>query len=96
MSMNNLASTYRKQGRWGEAEKLEIIVMETSVRVLGAEHPDTLISMNNLALTWKALGRNEDALDLIASTHALFEKKLGQNHPSTKTVKQTLDKWYSE
>ena len=27
-SMNNLASTYRNQGRWTEAEKLEVQVME--------------------------------------------------------------------
>jgi tetratricopeptide (TPR) repeat protein len=39
-SMANLASTYRNQGRWKEAEELEVQVMETSLRVLGAEHPD--------------------------------------------------------
>ena len=34
--MANLASTYRNQGRWKEAEELEVQVMETSKRVLGA------------------------------------------------------------
>jgi hypothetical protein len=47
--MANLASTYRNQGRWKEAEELFVQVMETSLRVLGQEHPDTLTSMNNLA-----------------------------------------------
>ena len=35
-SMANLASTYRNQGRWKEAEELEVQVMETRKRVLGA------------------------------------------------------------
>ena len=34
-SMNNLASTYWNQGRWAEAEKMEVEVLEMSRRVLG-------------------------------------------------------------
>ncbi|KAN0070808.1 hypothetical protein V8E54_010973, partial [Elaphomyces granulatus] len=41
-SMNNLASTYRNQGRWTEAEKLHVQVMVTRKTVLGPGHPDTL------------------------------------------------------
>jgi Tetratricopeptide repeat len=51
-SMGNLASTYRNQGRWKEAEALGVQVMETSLRVLGQEHPDTLNSMGILASTF--------------------------------------------
>jgi hypothetical protein len=40
-SMANLASTYRDQGRWEEAEKLEVQVMETRNTKLGEDHPDT-------------------------------------------------------
>jgi hypothetical protein len=47
-SINNLALTYSRQGRWQEAEELEVQVMETRKKVLGLEHPDTLKSMNNL------------------------------------------------
>ena len=47
-SMTNLASTYWNQGRWTEAEELQVQVMETIKRVLGAEHPSTLTSMANL------------------------------------------------
>ncbi|RYP69598.1 hypothetical protein DL770_008204 [Monosporascus sp. CRB-9-2] len=49
-SMNNLASTYSKQGRWKEAEELGVRTLKTRKRVLGEDHPDTLISMHNL--TW--------------------------------------------
>ena len=64
-SVGNLASTYRNQGRWKEAEELEVQVMETRKRVLGAEHPDTLTSMNNLAHTLKVLGKQTEALALM-------------------------------
>jgi hypothetical protein len=46
--MANLASTYWNQGRWKDAEVLEVVVMEMSKRVLGEEHPDTLMRMANL------------------------------------------------
>ncbi|KAI8649734.1 NB-ARC domain-containing protein [Fusarium keratoplasticum] len=41
-SMANLAWTYWKQGRWEEAEKLQVQVLEVSRTKLGADHPDTL------------------------------------------------------
>ena len=40
--MENLARTYSDQGRWSEAEQLEVQVMEMRKKLLGAEHPDTL------------------------------------------------------
>ncbi|KAK3896330.1 kinesin light chain 3, partial [Staphylotrichum tortipilum] len=56
-----MASTYRNQGRWSEAESLEVQVMETSKSKLGADHPDTLTSMGNLASTYRNQGRWEEA-----------------------------------
>jgi hypothetical protein len=57
ISMSNLALTYTNQGRWKEAEELFVQVIETSLRVLGKEHPDTLTSMANLHIrgTWPML-----------------------------------------
>jgi len=55
--MSNLASTFRNQGRWKEAEELEVQVMETRKRVLGQEHPDMLTSMNNLAEVLRDQGK---------------------------------------
>jgi hypothetical protein len=46
-SMANLASAYRDQGRWKEAEELEVTKIRK--RVLGQKHPDTLTSMADLA-----------------------------------------------
>ncbi|TGZ77199.1 hypothetical protein EX30DRAFT_374837 [Ascodesmis nigricans] len=47
--MANLASTYRNQGQWKEAEELEVRAVEMTNRGPGEEHPDTLTSMGNLA-----------------------------------------------
>ncbi|KAM4055166.1 tetratricopeptide repeat domain-containing protein [Hirsutella rhossiliensis] len=43
--MANLALTHRKQGRWKEAEKLEVQVMETRQRVLGEEHSAKAVTL---------------------------------------------------
>ncbi|KAI6544140.1 hypothetical protein MCOR05_002643 [Pyricularia oryzae] len=59
--MANLASTYRNQGRWKEAEQLEVEVMETSKEKLGLDHPDTLTSMADLASTYRSQGRWDEA-----------------------------------
>jgi Tetratricopeptide repeat len=64
-SMGNLAFTYNNQGQWNETKELEALVMEMSIKVLGAEHPHTLTSMNNLAFTWKRLGRDAEAVKLM-------------------------------
>ena len=53
--MTNLAVTYREQGRWNEAEHLQVQVMEMRKKLIGAEHPDTLNSMTNLAVTYYKL-----------------------------------------
>ena len=50
-SMAWMASIYRNQGRWAEAERLGVQVMETTKAELGPEHPDTLTRMANLAST---------------------------------------------
>jgi hypothetical protein len=94
--MANLASTYRNQGRWEEAEELDVQVMETRERVLGQEHPDTLTSMNNLAFTLKSQGRNDEALELITKCVQLLTQKLGANHPNTKACIRTLEMWTQE
>ena len=56
-------------------------MIETSKRVLGAEHPDTLTSMNNLAHTWKGQGRDADALELMKQCVEARVRILGSNHP---------------
>ncbi|KAF4631143.1 hypothetical protein G7Y89_g6995 [Cudoniella acicularis] len=63
-SIANLALTYWNQGRWKEAEELNLQVIETRKRVLGQEHPDTLATIANLASTYRNQGRLKEAEEL--------------------------------
>src|SRR5204863_55681 len=94
-SIANLASTYWNQGRWEEAEELEVQVMETSSRVLGTEHPSTLTSMNNLASTLRNQSRSEEAEELMATGMEMCMKVLGPSHHHTQSVCMTLMAWLS-
>jgi hypothetical protein len=62
--MGNLASALWNQGRWKEAEELDVQVMETSLKVLGHEHPQTLTRMDNLASTYRDQGGWKEAEEL--------------------------------
>ncbi|KAF6824564.1 protein kinase domain-containing protein [Colletotrichum plurivorum] len=59
--MVELASSFKDQDRWKEAEAQEVWVMKTRKRLYGEEHPDTLVSMANLASTYRKRGRREKA-----------------------------------
>lgn len=51
--MNNLANTYScLGGRWEEAESLQLRVLAARKKVLGSDHPGTVLGMNGLAITY--------------------------------------------
>ena len=50
MLFRSLAATYGDQGRWKEAEELELHVRDARLKVLGAEHPDTLGTIERIAV----------------------------------------------
>ena len=57
-SMGNLASTYRYQGKWNEAEQLEAQVMDLSKKLLGPDwHPH--------ALNMMSIGNLDDNIDKV-------------------------------
>ncbi|KAK7177494.1 Kinesin light chain 5 [Paraphaeosphaeria sporulosa] len=70
-------------GRYEEAEELNVQVMETRKRVLGEEHPDTLTSMANLASTFWNQGRWKEAEELEVQVMETRKRVLGEEHPST-------------
>ena len=92
-STDNLALTYRDQGRWAEAEKLQVQVMETCKRVLGPEHPDTLLSMWALSHTLEKLCRHGEALSMLQACVQLQNQRLGPSHPDTVAATATLKQW---
>ena len=82
-SMHNLAATFGYQGRWKEAEELQVQVVELHNRALGAEHPDTLISMHNLAWTFDSQGRYKESEKLNKQILEASTRVLGAEHPQT-------------
>jgi hypothetical protein len=80
--MGNLASTYCNQGRWKEAEELEVKVMDKRKRVLGQEHPDTLTSMDNLVSTYNSLGKLNEAKILFVEVSEI-RNRVGGGHQYT-------------
>jgi hypothetical protein len=59
--MGNIARTYADKGKLKEAEQLEIQVLDMRKKLLGAEHPNTLLSMANLARAYAdKVGRMHD------------------------------------
>jgi hypothetical protein len=91
--MANLAATYRNQNRWKEAGELELEVIEMKKKVLGVEHPDTLVSMNNLAHTWKTQGKYAEALALMEECVQIRSRVLGINHPKTHSSLASWNSW---
>ena len=94
--MTNLATTYMSQGQWKEAEELGVQLMEIRKRVLGEEHPDTLLSMHNLAFIWKGQGRDAEAIKLMENCARLRASALGVDHPHTVDSAATLVSWQEE
>jgi len=91
--MANLASIYKDQGRWKEAEDLYVLVLRTMKRVLGGEHPDTLTTMSNLAFMWKDLGKDNKALALLEQCIGLRTDIIGIDHPDTKSSIEAFEQW---
>src|SRR6266576_3703359 len=80
-SMSNLASTYFNQGRWDEAEELQMDVMDVIKTKLGSDHSFNLTSMANLALTYMYQGRWDEAKKLQMDVRNARKAKLGSMGP---------------
>jgi tetratricopeptide (TPR) repeat protein/transcriptional regulator with XRE-family HTH domain len=66
------------------------------VRVLGASHPDTLMSRNDLAHGYQAAGRLAEAVTLFEAVLTDGEPVLGVSHPDMLTTRNNLAQAYGE
>jgi hypothetical protein len=62
--VSNLGGLLESTGDYAGAEPLYRRVLEARERVLGPEHPDTLVSANNLAHLLRATDRPEEANEI--------------------------------
>ncbi|CAN9335124.1 unnamed protein product [Alternaria alternata] len=88
------ATTLSSDGRYKEAEELQVQVMQGRKRVLDDEHPSTLSSMANLASTYRNQGRWDDAEKLQVQVMETRKTKLGADHPDTLTSMANLAATY--
>ncbi|CAN9218670.1 unnamed protein product [Alternaria alternata] len=77
------ATTLSSDGRYKEAEELQVQVMQGRKRALDDEHPSTLSSMANLASTYRKQGRWNEAEKLEVQVMETRKTKLGADHPDT-------------
>jgi len=81
--LNRITAGLFGDGRYAEAQQVAGIAYRYAERVLGAEHPDTLVTVNNLALLYKSNGRYGEAEPLSRRALAARERVLGAEHPDT-------------
>ncbi|WP_433684685.1 tetratricopeptide repeat protein [Nocardia sp. CA-119907] len=60
------------------------------MRVLGADHPDTLHSRHGLALAFEATGQVAEAITLHEQNLTDRQRLLGPEHPDTLTSRDKL------
>jgi len=89
-----LASVYTSQGRWGEAERLEVEVLEKRRKILGMEHPRTITAAANLAATYWDQGRQSEAEKLEVDVLEQRRRILGMEHPDTIRAAANLSSTY--
>jgi tetratricopeptide (TPR) repeat protein len=78
------AATYLwSRGQYRQAIAMQEQALAGYRRVLGDDHPDTLVSMNNLAAVRYTLGDLDGARQLQEQTLAARRRVLGDDHPST-------------
>ena len=85
-----IASAYVSAGRLNDAILLFEQILTDRVRILGNDHPDTLISRDNLARAYESNGRLNEAITLYEQTLADSTRILGHDHPSTLASRNNL------
>ena len=71
-------------------------LLDDMERVLGADHPDTLIMRNNLVNAYQDAGRTSEAIALHEQNLVHQQRVLGADHPDTLTTCNNLAAAYHE
>ena len=95
-SMDTLAAACWTQGRRGEAEQLQVRVVETRLKVLKEEHPETLQSMATLALWYYGQQRWDEAERLLLRVMETSLRVLGYEHPNALQSMKVLAATYGK
>jgi tetratricopeptide (TPR) repeat protein len=78
-----LGSLLQDQGEYDRALPLLEDCLEKRKRILGDDHPDTLVSISNLADLLQDQGEYDRALPLLEDCQEKRKRILGDDHPDT-------------
>lgn len=81
--------TLMRLGRVSEAEPLARAIVTESVRLRGAQHPDTMVTSQHWLNSLSMLGRHKEALDGSTPLIAAMQKQLGPAHRLTLAMHST-------
>jgi eukaryotic-like serine/threonine-protein kinase len=79
--MHVMATVYVNLGLYSQAQTLFRRAFEIRRKMLGPEHPDTLVSMNGLARTLDVEGHYAEAEELLRQSLDIERRVLGPEHP---------------
>lgn len=79
--LNNLATLYREQGKYAEAEPLYQRAIHTLEQSVGPEHPQVADALNGLAILYFEQGKYAEAEPLYLRAIHILEQSVGLEHP---------------
>jgi tetratricopeptide (TPR) repeat protein len=91
---NNFRFVMEEIGDWNNAERLAIQVLNMRKKLLGPEHPYTVISMEDLAKTYHHRGKLNEAEQLEVQVLDMRKRLLGTKHPDTLVTMGNLASTY--
>ncbi|GAA0470311.1 hypothetical protein GCM10009531_74950 [Actinoplanes capillaceus] len=68
-------------------------VLTDRERILGNQHPDTILARANLAAFYWQDGRKNEAVALLTRAVEQFREIVGPKHPDTVAHARMLDRW---
>ncbi|CAG9952042.1 unnamed protein product [Clonostachys rosea f. rosea IK726] len=93
--MSSLSSILALQGRWAEAEAIELELVKISKATLGDSHRDTLNAMADLASTYRDQNRWQEAVELEEQILNTSRNALGEGYIDTMSSMGNLATTYS-
>ena len=94
--LSNLAIFDQEQGRYEIACVKILAAIDIRKRILGLEHPETLVSMNIMAIAYFRVDRLEDAEKLHVQILEARKRVLGAEHPNTLSSMNNLATTYRD
>ncbi|MYU32454.1 tetratricopeptide repeat protein, partial [Streptomyces sp. SID8358] len=77
-------------GESAEARRMHEDTLARRRRVLGEDHPDTLVSFNSVAVILHSLRLYPEAVELLQDARARFLRVHGVHHPDTTQITRNL------